>query len=473
MIGIIMKKQSLDSILTRQEVSQADKVRLVLSLSLPAILAQLTSIAMQYIDAGMVGSLGAGATASIGLVSSSTWLIGGSCIGISAGFYVQVAQLIGARRDREAEDVLRQGLITVLLIGALISMVGLAVSGSVPRWLGGEEEILANSTAYFRIYCMSIPFILIRQLSAGMMQSTGDMKTPSMLSALVCLLDVVLNMLLIFPARTVHIAGLAVTLPGAGLGVVGAALGTALSEVIISLAALYLISTRNKRISLKNKGSWRWRKHTMANSARIAIPLSFDQIFMCSAYVAGTKIVAGLGTVAVAANSLAITAESLCYMPGYGIGAAATAIIGQTIGAGRSDLTKSFSRVSVYLGMILMGCTAVLMYLGAPFVFSMLTSSAEVAVLGTEVLRLELIAEPLYGASICCSGVFRGAGDTLRPSVMNLVSMWCVRIMLALVLVPRMGLRGYWTAMALELCFRGLIFLIRLYRGKWMKKAIV
>ena len=332
MIGIIMKKQSLDSILTRQEVNQADKVRLVLSLSLPAILAQLTSIAMQYIDAGMVGSLGAGATASIGLVSSSTWLIGGSCIGISAGFYVQVAQLIGARRDREAEDVLRQGLITVLLIGALISMAGLAVSGSVPRWLGGEEEILANSTAYFRIYCMSIPFILIRQLSAGMMQSTGDMKTPSMLSALVCLLDVVLNMLLIFPARTVHIANLAVTLPGAGLGVVGAALGTALSEVIISLAALYLISTRNKRISLKNKGSWRWRKHTMANAARIAIPLSFDQIFMCSAYVAGTKIVAGLGTVAVAANSLAITAESLCYMPGYGIGAAATAIIGQTIG---------------------------------------------------------------------------------------------------------------------------------------------
>ena len=468
-----MKKQSLDVILTRQEVSQADKVRLVLSLSLPAILAQLTAIAMQYIDAGMVGSLGAGATASIGLVSSSTWLIGGSCIGISAGFYVQVAQLIGARRDRDAEDVLRQGLITVLLIGAMISMAGLAVSGSAPRWLGGEEEILADSTSYFRIYCMSIPFILIRQLSAGMMQSTGDMKTPSMLSALVCLLDVVLNMLLIFPARTVHIAGLAVTLPGAGLGVVGAALGTALSEVIISLAALYLISTRNKRISLKNKGSWRWRKHTMANVARIAIPLSFDQIFMCSAYVAGTKIVAGLGTVAVAANSLAITAESLCYMPGYGIGAAATAIIGQTIGAGRQDLTKSFSRVSVYLGMILMGFTAVLMYLGAPVVFSMLTSSAEVAVLGTEVLRLELIAEPLYGASICCAGVFRGAGDTLRPSVMNLVSMWCVRIMLALVLVPRMGLRGYWTAMALELCFRGLIFLIRLYRGKWMKKAIV
>ena len=466
MIDSNMKKQSLEGILTKKEVSQADKVRLVLGLSLPAILAQLTSIAMQYIDAGMVGSLGAGATASIGLVSSSTWLIGGSCIGISAGFYVQIAQLIGARRDREAEDVLRQGLTVVLLLGALICFAGLAISGSVPRWLGGEEEILADSTAYFRIYCLSIPFVLIRQLSTGVMQSTGDMKTPSVLSALVCLLNVVLNMLFIFPTRTVEILGHACTIPGAGLNVVGAALATALSDVSIALTALYMISTRNKRISLRNLGSWRWKKPTMTNAARIAIPLSCDQIFMCSAYVAGTKIVAGLGTVAVAANSLAITAESLCYMPGYGVGAAATAIIGQTIGAGRRDLTKSFSRVSVYLGMALMGLTAVLMYIGAPAIFSMLTSSAEVAALGTEVLRLELIAEPLYGASICCAGVFRGAGDTLRPSIMNLVSMWCVRILMAMILVPRMGLRGYWTASSKA----GISPLAYKYQQKWLRE---
>ena len=468
-----MKRTSLENVLVQKEVSRAEKIRLVLSLSLPAILAQLTSIAMQYIDAGMVGSLGAEATASIGLISSTTWLIGGSCIGISAGFYVQIAQLIGARRDREAEDVLRQGLKAVVVIGILISIVCASISSYVPRWLGGEEAVLANSTAYFRIYCLGVPFILLRQFANGTMQSTGDMKTPSTLSAIVCLLDVVLNMLMIFPTRTVQVFGLRLLIPGAGLGVVGAALATTLSEVIIALIALFLLATRNKHISLRNKGSWKWRRQNIVNAARIGIPLSFNQIFMCSAYVAGTKIVAGLGTVPVAANSLAITAESLCYMPGYGIGAAATAIIGQTIGAGRKDLTKSFSRVSVYLGMAMMGLTGAIMYVCAPVVFSLLTSSSEVAALGTEVLRLELIAEPLYGASICCAGVFRGAGDTLRPSVMNLVSMWCVRIALALVLVPRIGLQGYWTAMAVELCFRGLIFLIRLYRGKWMKTAMV
>ena len=160
-----MKTNNIDTILNKKDVSRAEKIRLVLSMSLPAILAQLTSIAMQYIDAGMVGSLGAEATASIGLVSSSTWLIGGSCIGIAAGFYVQVAQLIGAGRDREAEDVLRQGLKAIILLGLAISAACLSISGRVPRWLGGEAEILADSTAYFRIYCLGVPFILIRQMS--------------------------------------------------------------------------------------------------------------------------------------------------------------------------------------------------------------------------------------------------------------------------------------------------------------------
>ena len=468
------KRINLDTALTGQDISNAQKVRLILSLSLPAILAQLTSIAMQYIDAAMVGSLGAAATASIGLISSSTWLVGGCCIGVAAGFYVQVAQLIGAGRNREAENVLRQGLKSVLLIGMFISSIGLfIISSRVPIWLGGEKEILGNSTAYFRIYCVSVPFILIRQISNGMMQSTGDMKTPSILSSMTCLLNVLLNMLMIFKARSVDISGIHILIPGAGLGVIGAGLASTLSEFIIALTSLYFLTMRNRKISLRNRGSWQWRRHTVITAAKIAIPLSLDQFFMCGAYVAGTRIVASLGTVAVAANSLAITAESLCYMPGYGIGAAATAIIGQTIGAGRSDLTKSFSRISVYLGMFLMALTGGIMYVCAAFIFSVLTVSREAAVLGTRVLRAELIAEPLYGASICCAGVFRGAGDTLRPSVMNLISMWCVRIVPAIFVVPGMGLVGYWMCMAFELCFRGIVFLIRLYRGKWMKKALI
>lgn len=468
-----MNKNNLENFLKINNPSRSQKILLVLSMSLPAILAQLTSIAMQYIDAAMVGSLGANATGSIGVVSSTTWLMGGMCIGMSSGFSVQVAQLIGAERKKEAADVLRQGLRVLLLCSLILMSFGIAVSRFLPSWLGADSEIQKDASIYFLIYSCSIPFAQMRQLSASMMQCSGDMKTPSILSALICLLDVVFNFILIFPTRTISFLGYSFKFYGAGLNVAGAALGTALSEVVVGLIMLFFVCIKSPVLNLRSKGNWKLQKKTIVSAVKIAVPMTLDHIFMCSAYVAGTFLVAPLGTVPVAANSLAVTAESLCYMPGYGIGSASTAIIGQSIGAKRDDLTKSFSRLTVLLGMILMGVTAILMYIIAPEVFGMLTSDSSVAEIGTKVLRIELFAEPLYAASICCAGVFRGAGDTLVPSIMNLVSMWVVRIGLAFFLVPSMGLSGYWIAMAVELCFRGLIFLVRLRSERWMKKAVV
>ena len=453
---------SFENILYDKKGTWLQQTLIVLRLSFPAILAQLTSIAMQYIDAGMVGRLGADATAAIGLVAPCTWLIGGICIGLAAGFSVQVAQLTGAGETGKARNVFRQSLITLLLAGLLIGMFGVCISRSLPVWLGGSVKIREKAAVYFLIYSCSILFSMMRYLSGSMMQSSGDMKTPGFFSGLVCLLDVVFNFFFIFPSRDAVWGNFRLWIPGAGLGVKGAAIGTALSEIVISFVMLYMACFKNSKLDLRCRGSWRLRKKTLINAAKIAIPISFDQFFMCSAYIMATKIIAGIGTVAVAANSLAITAESLCYMPGYGIGVAATTIIGQTIGAGRDDLTRSFSRVILFLGMGFMGLMGVIMYRLAPIAFLLLTSDPRVAALGTGVLRMELIAEPFYGASICCSGIFRGAGDTLVPSIMNLCSMWGLRILLAVFLVPRMGLYGYWLAMTIELFFRGSIFMVRL-----------
>ena len=465
-----MQNNNLDIILQKENSTKSEKISLVLRMSLPAILAQLTTIAMQYIDAGMVGSLGANATASIGLVSSSTWLVGGVCIGLSSGFSVQVAHQVGAGKLKEASSILRQSLIVLLSLSLLISFLGIRISHVLPLWLGGEEDLISNAGSYFLIYSAAVPFRMLRMLSGNMMQCSGDMKTPSVLSGMICFLDVIFNSFLIFPTRIVTLFGIQRTLPGAGLGVTGAALGTALAEVVISLIMLFTVCLKNQKLSIRiHRGSWKLNRDVLKRAVLIGAPLSLDQMIMCAAYIAGTRMISPLGSASLAAHSLAITAESLCYMPGFGIGAAATAIIGQTIGAGRFDLTRSFSRISVLTGILLMGLTGMLMYLLAPLVFSLLTSDPSVARLGTRVLRIELFAEPLYGASICCAGVFRGAGDTFVPSIMNLASMWCVRIVLAVFLVPSMGLAGYWTAMALELCIRGIIFLLRMKTEKWMK----
>ena len=190
---------------------------------------------------------------------------------------------------------------------------------------------------------------------------------------------------------------------------------------------------------------------------------------MCSAQIASTLIVAPLGTIAIAAHSFAITAESLCYMPGYGTGDAATTLVGQSVGARRPKLTVSFARISVSIGMIVMTIMGVLLYFFAYDMMAILTPDEAVRELGTTVLRIEAFAEPMFAASIVCYGAFVGAGDTFIPSAMNLFSMWAVRLTTAYFLSQEYGLVGVWIAMCLELCFRGLIFLIRLFWGKWFK----
>ena len=457
------------------ETSGSRLLKQVIKLSIPAILAELTSVVMQYIDAAMVGSLGREATAAIGLVSTTTWLIGGLCISLSMGFSVQIAHLIGAGNEKEARNVLRQSLLVALIFGCMLSLFSVSIHKNLPVWLGGNEKVIKSSSAYFLIFSCALPFEQLRMISSNILQCSGNMKTPSLLNILLCILDVIFNFLFIFPTRQIDIPLLnaEITAYGAGMGVKGAALGTAASEIVITVLMLYFLLFRSNILSLRKGGSWKLKKSCLKKALKISLPAAFEHTATCGAYVAATKIIAPLGNVSIAANSLAVTAESFCYMPGYGIGSAATTLVGQSLGAKRRDLAKKYALITITLGVVIMSVLAVVMYITAPFMFSILINEQTVRDLGANVLRIEAFAEPLYGASIVCSGVLRGAGDTLFPSIINLVSMWGVRITLSIFLVSSLGLKGIWLAMCIELCFRGVLFLIRTMRGKWLGKVLI
>jgi Na+-driven multidrug efflux pump len=200
--------------------------------------------------------------------------------------------------------------------------------------------------------------------------------------------------------------------------------------------------------------------------------MGLEHAFICGAMIVTTSIVAPLGIYAIAANSFAITAESLCYMPGYSLADAATTLVGQSIGAKRRKLTRSFAYITVAMGMLIMGVLGVLMYIFAPEIIGLMTPVEEIRELGATSLRIEAFAEPMFAASIVAYGVFVGAADTFVPCIMNFVSIWAVRLTLSAMLAPTMGLPGVWTAMCIELCFRGIIFLVRLKQEKWMNKLL-
>ena len=448
------------------EIPAKDKVKLTWLLSAPAILAQLSSVIMQYIDAAMVGRLGADGAAAVGLVASSTWLVWSICSAWVHGFAILTAQEIGKKDFVHAKQLMRQAYVTVLVLDGLISALFFMLSGRLPALLGGDPAIHEKASVYFAICMCGVPVRMLSRLTGSMLQVSGNMRVPGMLNSIACVLNVIFNYFLIFPSGT--IAG--IPHPGAGLGIAGAALGTMLADLVVACAMLYVLL---KRTPLINDVVISEKKLLFSSDLKhsfiLSWPIALEGVIVSGALVVSTLIVAPLGVVAIAANSFAITAESLCYMPAYGFSEAGMTLVGQSIGASREKMAKAFGKIDIGMGIVFVAIASTAMYLFAPQMMALLSPDSEVIALGTVILRIECFADCFYGVSIICSGIFRGAGDTFAPSFMYFGSLWLVRIPLSLVLVSRYGLVGVWIAMCSELIFRGAIFLIRFVKGSWLK----
>lgn len=445
----------MESIRSGRAMVRSEKLNLIVGLSIPSMLAQISTVMMFFIDASMVGHLGAEASASIGLIESTTWLIGSLLSAAATGFSVQVAHFIGANDFVKARQVFRHALICGLAFSVFLSLIGVGIHSHLPYWLGGGADIASASSGYFLTYSLVLPFVYLYHTSEMMLKSAGNMHTPSVMAVLVCICDVIFNYIFIYICK---------------FGVVGAAMGTALAYICISLPNLYLSACKNRMLNLRQDHvRFHWVKEYVHRACKISIPIAIQNILMSGAQIVSTMIVAPLGNIAIAAHSFAITAESLCYMPGYGIGDAATTLVGQTHGAGRIDLCKNFAYMTVGLGMLVMALMGVIMYVFAPEMIGVLSPVEAIRQLGTTCLRIEAFAEPFFAASIVTYCVCVGAGDTFKPAAINLGTMWLVRLTLAYGLSKSYGLEGVWIAMATELTFRGVLFLIRLFRGSWMK----
>ena len=451
-------------------MTQREKLWLIVSLSIPSILAQISATVMFFIDASMVGHLGAKASAAIGLVETTGWLMGGLASAANMGFSVQVAHFIGANDFEAARRVLRQSMVCCMAWALMISLISVIIAPFLPYWMGGSEEIARDASIYFAIFGLAGIFFQAEGLAGSMLKCSGNMKIPSILNIGMCVMDVLFNYLFIYILN---------------LGVMGAAIGTGVAMLITAGLMLYFLLVKSKMLGLflkkeegekRKENSWqafRPKQDTVSTAFKIGAPMGLQHLLMGGAYIVSTMIVAPLGTIAIAAHSLAITVESLCYMPGYGIAEAATTLVGQGIGAGQKVLTRSFARMSVGLGIAVMTVMGVLMWIFAPELMSLMSPVEEVIAQGTQVLRIEAWAEPMFAAAIVCNGVFIGAGDTLIPALMSLGSMWAVRLTLAASLAPKYGLKGVWTAMAIELTFRGSIFLTRLFTAKNNRSRVI
>lgn len=436
------------------EMTLQQKLRLTVLLAIPAIIAHISLIAMQMIDAAMLGHLSTTQASAVGLVSTTIWLYGGLTGAFASGFSVQVAHRIGAGDNKGARSVIRQGLFSGLIFASLLGLSGIIIAPHLPHWLGAQEVICHDATRYFTIFSYGLPFVTINNVAAGCLRCSGNIKVPSILMVIMCCLDVFFNYVFIYRMD---------------MGTDGAALGTLVAYAIIVIFMVGYMTLKDKLLNFRQDDRLDFipKLKILKKTCRIGLPIGLERSIMCTAQITISSIIAPLGSIAIAANSFAINVESLCYMPGYGVAEASTTLVGQSKGASKRNLMHSFAWICMALGVGIMAIMGLIMWVFAPEMMSLISPDKSVIELGTEILRIEAWAEPGFAAAIVAMSVFVGAGKTLIPSLMNLGSIWIVRVSLTLLLAPTMGLRGVWIAMAIELCFRGIIFTARLCTRKW------
>ncbi len=439
-------------------------------LAWPAIIEQILATMVSYVDTGMVGSLGANATAAVGINAPVLWLLNGIFQGVGVGFSVLVAHAIGARDLEKARKTIIQSLLAALTVGLGIFLVAMGLSGLIPKWLGAETDVLPGAVAYLRVYALSLPFGAMLYILSAIIRCMGNTRLPLLLNTGANVLNVVMNFLLIYPTRQIR----GVTVWGAGWGVAGAAAATTLSIAAAGGIMLLTLFLRKDEFRLSPKEDYHPDREIISRAARLGLPYIAERCAINLGQIATTYIIGQIGTVAMAANHIAVTAEGLCYLPAYGISYAATTLVGQSVGAGDKDGARKYGTLSGLCGFALCALTGLALFLFAPQLAS-LFSGDDVAVLdeAVKVLRTVAPAEPFFATFIVLAGALRGAGDTKFPMILCLISMWGVRVVVApiLVFVFQVGLVGVWAAMAMDLVVRGVGCALRWRSGRWVKLA--
>ncbi len=439
----------------------------ILGLAWPTMLEQLMQTVVQYIDTAMVGSLGTQATAAVGATSTVNWLIGSTISAVSVGFLSFIARAFGAEDKQAAKKAAAQAVLAVVIVGTLFTVITLSLSGVIPVWMQVDESIQAMASQYFFIIYMPMLFRTASIIFGTILRAAGDTKTPMKIGVLVNLTNVILNFLLIYPTRSMMALGMSFVMPGAGLGVIGAAVASAIAFTVGGIC-ITVVLWRHPLVSPKGQ-SFKPDMNILRPCLTVAFPNMLQRFGTSLGYVFFASMINSIGEVATAAHTIANTVESAFYIPGYGMQTAAATLAGNAYGANdkkkMDELAAMFIPIEIALMILSGGC----LFIFAPNLMSIFSTSEEVITLGTTVLRMVAVSEPFYGFSIIIEGMMQGVGKTKEPFVYNIIGMWMIRIVGTFICTQLLGygLVAAWACMILHNLLLFVLFLICYLRKAW------
>ncbi len=439
----------------------------IMTLAWPTIVEQVMQTAVQYIDTAMVGALGTQATAAVGATGTFGWLVVSTFSAMGVGFLALIAKACGAGNESAARHAAAQAALVALAAGALSTAICAAISGMVPVWMQADPAIQKLAGTYFLIIYLPMLPRAATILFGTVLRAAGDTKTPMKVGIIVNCINVVLNFLLIYETRTVSLAGVQFTMPGAGWGVIGAAAASALSFVWGGIHITWVL-WKHPMVSPKGM-SLKPDMDVLKPCVRIALPNMLQRMGTSLGFVVFASMINALGEVATAAHTIANTVESAFYIPGYGMQTAAATLSGNAYGAGDRERMKSLANMFMPIEIVLMILSGTALFFSAPALMRLFTRSPEVIALGSTVLRMVAVSEPFYGVSIIVEGLMMGVGKTRPPFVYNITGMWCIRIVGTLICTRflGMGLISAWACMIAHNMLLFVLYLLTYLKGSW------
>ncbi|MEG0766008.1 MAG: MATE family efflux transporter, partial [Pseudoflavonifractor sp.] len=365
---------------------------------------------------------------------------------------------------------IRQSLLGVLVCGVAALVLFQCLAGYIPKWLGAEADVYPQAVAYLRFYTLSMPLNAACILFSSILRCMGNTRMPLFFNTAANILNIILNFFLIYPTREAILFGKSVTIFGAGQGVAGAAIASAIAVSLAGLGVLICALRQGDRFAIHRGDDFRPDRGILRQAVHLGVPSAIERATVNVGQILMTALVGhALGTVALAANEIATIAEGLCYLPAYGISYAAVALVGQSVGARKGEDAQAYGSLAAKASFVLCIVTGALLFAFAQPLASLFNTDPAVVNLSARVLRIVSISEPLFAVSIVLTGALRGAQDVRFPMVMSLACMWGIRILLAPILIFgfHMGLEAIWIAMAADLIVRGLICTQRWRGGKW------
>lgn len=430
----------------------------------PVFIELLMGTLFGMVDMIMLGNFGDNATSVAGIASvgitNQLIFIGLSLVqSLNIGATAMIARYIGGHREDRVQSVVKHIiLLTQIFLAIPIVILAVSFTPNLMKFLGAHGDTIAIGSTYFRVIMLGFLFQAFNFSIFASLRGAGDTKTPMKINVLVNLLNVFGNFVLIY--------GL---LGFPALGVTGAGISTALSQVIATVLCLRYIFKKDSTIHINLKEKFKVNKDIIFNLIKIGVPASLEQIAMRVGILLFVRIVASLGTVAFATHQIAINILSLSFTPGQAFGIAASTLTGRSLGAKDSLLAEKYIKTCSRIGALVSAFMAVVFFFFGGLIASLYTNDPQVIKQAGDILKLIAVIQPFQSSSLIVAGGLRGAGDTIFTLVSTFIGILIIRVALAyyFVIIMGVGLIGAWMAVLIDQFIRWILVNYRFRTGKW------